>query len=332
VTARPPAFGFILVYLWRLSRPEFWMVSVFPVYLGWLLATRELFPVLQLWLDFWDRSLRSGQTRGEFVVTLTAWLPLAAPLTLALLVMGPLLWAATLLINDVYDLEGDKLNERKASSPLVQGLVSRGLTQRSAYGFAGACLLVSGFVSASFLLLVLGCLVLAWLYSVPPVRLKTRPGMDVLVNAVGIGVLSALAGWSISRPLGEFPYIYLPQGFFVATAIYVPTTLWDREPDAAAGYLTIATHLGPRKAYLVGWTAWLLCNAGALLLSFNDAIIPRRMLPVLILFVPLLVWQYHIFVGKARSTEDAVRGMMLCAATFFSVNMIFALMYTGMWL
>ncbi len=322
----------MLVYLWRLSRPEFWMVSIFPVYLGWLLATRELFPGLKLWLDFWQQAASRGASTGEFLRTAWDWLQVAGPLLLSLVVMGPMIWAATLLINDVFDLEGDALNQRKARSPLVQGLVSRGLAHRSAYGFACLCLILGGLVSVRFLLLTLGCLVLAWLYSVPPIRLKTRPGMDVLVNAVGIGILSGLAGWAIVNPIASFPFRYLPQGFLVAIAIYVPTTLWDYEPDKQAGYLTIATHLGLRKAYLIGWVAWLLCNAGALLLSVNDWIIPRRMLPVLILFVPLMVWEYHTFIGRATTTEERVKGMMLCSATFFAVNMVFALLYTGMWL
>ena len=326
-----PSLGTLLIYIWKLSRPEFWMVSVFPVYLNHILATEPLFPGLEHWRAFVAKASESGATFHEFGRTLQLSLAAAGPFLLALLVMGPLLWGATLLINDVLDLKGDRANLRKARSPLVQGLVSRGLAHRTAYVFAFGSLLAAYFVNLDFMLMVLGCLVLAWLYSVPPIRLKTRPGMDVAVNAVGIGVFSAVAGWSIGRPMGEFPFPYLPQGLLVAAAIFVPTTLWDAQSDKKVGYLTIATQLGSRKAYLVGWWCWLLCNAGAIMLSWNDWIIPRRMLPILILFCPLMIWQYHAFIGKAKTSPEAVRGMMLCAATFFSVNMVFALMYSGVW-
>lgn len=308
------------------------MVSVFPVYLGHLLATRQIFPGALLWMRFWERSVQHGATTDEFFYTGKLFLGEAGPFLLAMLVMGPLLWAATLLINDVHDLAGDRLNWRKARSPLVQGLISRGLAHRSAYVFAALSLGTAALAGWRFAVMVGGCLVLAWLYSVPPIRLKTRPGMDVVVNAVGIGVVSVIAGWVVTQPYSTFPYAYLPQGLAVATAIYVPTTLWDYESDRRVGYLTLATHLGPRRAYLVGWWAWVLCNFGATFLSANDLIIPLRMLPFLLLFVPLMIWEYHVFIGRAKTSEGAVQGIMLCSATFFSVNMVFALMYTGMWL
>ncbi len=48
-------------------------------------------------------------------------------------------------------------------------------------------------------------LVLGWLYSAPPIRLKARPGADVTVNALVVGVLGPLAGWSLHRPPGAYP-------------------------------------------------------------------------------------------------------------------------------
>ncbi len=330
-TRPAPSFGDFLVYLWKLSRPEIWTVSVLPVALGHILATKRLLPALETWTAFWERALRDGATFADFATALGAWLAAAWPFLLALVVMGPLLWAATLLINDVHDLAGDRVNPRKARSPLVQGLVTAGWAHAAAYAFAALALAASCAVNAAFAAMVACCLVLAWVYSVPPLRLKTRPGMDVAVNAVGIGVVSGLAGWSIARPLGEFPFVFLPQGLLVATAIYVPTTLWDLEVDRESGYLTLATHLGAEPTYRIGWWAWILCNAGALWLSWNDWIIPRRMFLLLVIFTPLMLWEYHAFVGGARTQPDRVKGMMLCALTFLAVNLVFALMYTGMW-
>lgn len=326
-----PNFGDLLVYVWKLSRPEIWTVSVLPVCLGHVLATKRLIPALEIWTEFSHRTLQRGATRGEFRQAVLDWLAASGPFLLALVVMGPLLWAATLLINDVHDLPGDRVNPRKARSPLVQGLVTLGLAHRGAYFFAAASLAAAACVNASFLLMVAGCLALAWLYSVPPIRLKTRPGMDVAVNAIGIGVLAGMAGWAVARPLAEFPYVFLPQGLLVATAIYVPTTLWDLEADRVTGYLTIATHLGAERTYRIGWWAWVLCNAGALVLAWNDWIIPGRMFVLLAIFTPLMLWEYHTFIGGAQTQPERVKGMMLCALTFLAVNLVFALMYTGMW-
>lgn len=324
------AWGFAL-HLWRLTRPEIWVLSWFPLFVGHLLASRELLPGIDVWLEFLALAAGPGATPAQFLHAAWAWFVQEARFLLASIVMGPLLWGATLLINDVHDLEGDRVNPRKARSPLVQGLIERGTAQAWAYALAAAALAASAAVGWTFALLVAGCLALAWAYSVPPVRLKTVPGADVLVNAAGVGVLAGLAGWVLAAPLGEAPFEFVPQSLLVVVAIYVPTTLVDYEADVAAGYRTIATQLGRRRAYLVGFLAWILANLGALLLSWNGWVLPRTMLPFLVVFCPLLVWEYHLLIGRSRHPEELLRGVTVCTFTFLAVNAVFALMYTGWW-
>lgn len=329
---RAPSAGELLLYLWRLSRPETWLVSVAPMYVGWVLATREILPGFSLWTGFWARAGATGATTADFLATLLDWLAVARPLLLASLALGPLAWLATLLINDVHDLPSDRVNPRKARSPLVQGLVTRGWAHGAAYAAAAAALAVAALVNVAFALLVLACLGLAWLYSAPPVRLKTRPGADVLVNAIGIGLLSGAAGWALARPLAEAPWPFLPQALLVAAAIYVPTTLVDHDADKAAGYATFATTLGRRRAYLVGFACWTLCNLGAVALSALGLVLPRVMLPLLLVFCPLMVYEYHMFIGRAQTPVEMVKGVILCGLTFCAVNLVFVLLYTGLWL
>ena len=332
VQERPaPSFGELLLYLWRLSRPETWLVSWVPMYVGWVLASREIVPGFELWADFWAGAAEAGATWPEFSATLAVWWRLAGPLVLASVAMGPLVWTATLLINDVHDLPSDRANPRKARSPLVQGLVSLGWAHAAAYVAAALALAVALLVSVTFALFLLGALVLAWLYSAPPVRLKTRPGADVMVNAVGVGGLAAFAGWVLARPLAEAPWEFLPQGLLTAAAVYVPTTLVDHDADKAAGYATFATVLGRANAYRVGLACWVASNVGALVLSYLDIILPRAMFPTLLIFCPLLVYQYHWFIGRARDGVEMVKGVVLCSLTFLAVNLVFALMYTGLW-
>lgn len=302
-----------------------------PVLIGHTLATRDMVPGFDLWVGFWSTASASGASFGLFVDTLRAWLALSWRFLLALVVAGPLLWLATLLINDVHDLPGDRENPRKAKSPLVQGLVRVGWAHRAAYVVAVATLVLAVPVGWTFAGLILVAVVLAWVYSAPPLRLKTRPGADVALNAIGIGLGAGLAGWSIAAPLSEVPWAFVPQGLLVAVAVYVPTTLVDYESDVAAGYETFATKLGPKAAYRVGWAAWVLANVGALWLSWTDRFLPHEMFPVLVVFVPVLLLQYHAGIGRAASPEARIAGIVLTSLTFLAVNMVFALMYTGLW-
>ncbi len=309
--------------LWRLSRPETWMVTFLPVIIGHTLAARELVPAQAQWL---------AALQSMDLALAAAALAASTDYILALAVMGPLIWVPTLLMNDIHDLPGDKVNPRKARSPLVQGIVTTGWAARWAAIFAILAVFVGWYVSPAFAAIVLLNLALAWAYSAPPLRWKTRPGADVAVNALGVGLLSALAGWTIAAPIGEFPWLFAPQGLLVAIAVYVPTTLVDHDADAEVGYATLATHLGRRGAYRIGWWSWVLCNAGAIALSAADIIIPRAMLPILLIFAPLLIGEYHAFIGKAPNGEEMVKGIVLCSFTFLAVNAVFALMYTGIWM
>lgn len=307
------------------------MVSFLPVWLGHLLATRELVPGLGIWTGFWAQATTEGATSGAFWAAFGAWWATADVFLLALVVTGPLLWLATLLINDVHDLPGDRLNPRKARSPLVQGLVAEGRAHRAAYVSAAIALAVAAFVGTAFMLLILVALVLAWAYSVPPVRLKTRPGGDLAVNAVGVGLVSALAGWSITAPLAAFPWLFVPQGLLVAIAAYAPTTVVDHDADRAIGYTTLATHLGPARALAIGWWAWVASHAGALALAWNGWILPHAMFPLLVVFTPILLIAYRYGILHADTPEEMVQGIVLTTLPFAGVNAVFALMYTGLW-
>jgi lycopene elongase/hydratase (dihydrobisanhydrobacterioruberin-forming) len=301
VIVRPRARDVALAW-WRLTRPTVWMVSLLPFSIAQVLATRELVP---------------SHHRRELLV--------------ATLVMGPLVWASASWVNDAYDLGGDRLNPRKGNSPLVQGLLSAPAVRRGAVVAALAAVALAFTVNPTFALVVADALALAWAYSAPPLRLKTRPGADLAANALAVGVVTLLAGWAITRPLGEFPWYVLPQGLLVATALYVPTTLVDADSDRRSGYRTIATTLGSRRAYVVGWTAWVLSCAGAVLLAALDLLVPRPMLWVFAVTIPVLLWEYHVLIGRARSPTLIVRGIVVCSVTFLASNSVFALMYTGAW-
>ena len=104
-------------------------------------------------------------------------------------------------------------------------------------------------------------LVLGWLYSVPPVRLKVRPGFDVAINAVGDGGLTILAGWTAARSIDGFPWIIFVLGCLAAAGLYLPTTVADYQSDLAANYTTIAIRLGPRTVYRIGLGFWIVARA-----------------------------------------------------------------------
>jgi chlorophyll synthase len=280
------------------GRPAFWVVSVVPYYVGILLATHRLVPSVQDW----------------------------PRLLVGAVVMGPLLWLAVLAINDAYDLPGDLLNPRKSKSPLLDGRVSVEGAKRIALVAGIASLAAGVYVGEVFTLGVLLALVLGWAYSVPPVRLKTRAGFDVAVNSLALGAFGPLAGWAAVTPdLGGFPWLMALQGTLVAVGLYLPTTLADLEADRAAGYQTIAVRLGAGTTYRLGFAAWIAAAGLSVVLAALGTVIPRSMLALEIVMVPVLVAAYRRLIGPGQT----FKGVIVVASLFLCPCGAFALTYTG---
>ncbi|MFC9694311.1 UbiA prenyltransferase family protein [Kribbella sp. NPDC056951] len=280
------------------GRPAFWVVSIVPYYVGILLATRELIPPL----DQWPR------------------------LIVGAVVMGPLVWLAVLAVNDAYDLPSDRLNPRKAKSPLLDGRITLRQAKRLAFAAAVAAVGISLHVGIVFALGVLLAVLLGYAYSVPPVRLKTRAGFDVAVNALALGAFGPLAGWAAINPdLSDFPWLMGLQGTLAAIGLYLPTTLADLEADRAAGYQTIAVRYGAGTTYRLGYGAWVAAAALSVILAATDTIIPRSMLVLEVVMVPVLVVAYRKLIGPQQS----FKGIIVLASLFLFPCATFALTYTG---
>jgi 1,4-dihydroxy-2-naphthoate octaprenyltransferase len=93
------------------------------------------------------------------------------------------------------------------------------------------------------------CVVMAILYSVPPVRLKARAGWDMIINCVGFGLLTPMAGWGLTgRPLTE-AFIHVAIGFaFLFGSMYPLTQIYQIEEDRRRGDRTLVIKLGESRS------------------------------------------------------------------------------------
>lgn len=245
-TRRLPPVAAVLAVL----RPWYWPVSWGPAVLGYVMAS------------------------GSWTPPVGAGLRHAA----AGLVLGPLVWGAVLAMNDRYDLATDLANPRKATAPLVTGRLTLADLARIQTWFAAAALVVAVFVGPKLVLGTAGVLILSWAYSAPPVRLKGRAGADVASNAIVVGLLAPLCGWSLHRPLLDYPPALAVTGTLIAVALYVPTTVIDRDADRRAGDRTFAVRFGPRISYLTGLAAWVV-STSLWLVGCARGLVPAEQLP-----------------------------------------------------
>jgi len=159
------------------------------------------------------------------------------------------------------------------------------------------------------------CVVMSVLYSVPPIRLKARAGWDALINCVGFGALTPLAGWGLTGLPVAPGMRSLAVGFgFLFAALYPPTQLYQIDEDRGRGDRTLAIVLGESAslglasgAALVAhlWFAW-----GALQMG-------RGPLPLL---VSLTAWLGVLLPWWARwrswTPDQHQAGMYRCLAAW----------------
>jgi lycopene elongase/hydratase (dihydrobisanhydrobacterioruberin-forming) len=262
----------------RLSRPWFWPLGCGGAYLGAVLATRSWMPPVAAW-----------------------------PATVAaLVVLGPLVWLAVLTVNDRYDLPSDRRNPRKATAPLVTGVLTEADLVRWHWRSVAAAVLIAGLAGRTLLIGTVVVLVLGWLYSAPPVRLKARPGADVAANAVVVGVFGPVAGWSLHRPVTEYPPVLVLLGVLLAAALYLPTTVLDRAADQAAGYRTSAVRWTPQACYRAGLAMWVAATALWLAVCHLDVLVPRDSWALQTVAAPIVVATYAVLARRPSIARMAV--------------------------
>jgi 4-hydroxybenzoate polyprenyltransferase len=179
-----------------------------------------------------------------------------APLSAAAIVQMLLLTFPMNLIgcglNDIYDYESDRQSERRrrvwgavvreqdrafvwcAVLALVPLVLAGALATRNGFNIAATC----------------GLVLVAWAYSVPPVRLKERPPLDSLANGLGFFLLPFVMGYSFGADPTAMPFKYYLLALSVC-GIHALATAADFQADKAAGHRTLAVAFGRRAAAAV---------------------------------------------------------------------------------
>lgn len=174
--------------------------------------------------------------------------PVPARVELFSVIVQPGFWCLTALlasayvVNQIFDQSSDRLNGKGLF--LTHGI----FRTRTMIVIALAC-----FLSASWVfrrvedaqrIPLIAAMLLAFAYSLPPLRLCARPWLDLVANAVGYGGLAFAAGsggvsdYPLQAFLDAYPWMLL------VGATFLHTTILDVYGDAAAGKRTTTVAIG----------------------------------------------------------------------------------------
>ncbi|MFW9904107.1 MAG: UbiA family prenyltransferase [Candidatus Thorarchaeota archaeon] len=246
-------------------------------------------------------------------------------------------------LNGFFDRDSDTLNPRKFSlrNPLVSSDL---LSPRIIYLWVGILwflvlplniLFVPKSLTFPKLPLAFGAFFLAILgsigYSVPPLRLKSKPGIDLIITILIIGIFLpfyiALLGVNIVVKTTLLFYGIILCILLVA-GIHLPTILTDLEVDREIGEMTTAVFLGWRKAsYLTSIVICIRVVGFTLvnLILMNEGILVQSFLPF-ILGVVELALACNLAMRKDRNAALLLWKVVIM--TSITGGILFGLLYT----
>ncbi len=169
---------------------------------------------------------------------------------LFVLLILTLMMAGIFLLNQLYDVETDRINNK------LYLIASGAISKKAAYWEMGILMLTPLFllIPARYDLVVIMLLiyfVTGYLYNCYPFQLKNRPFGGIFANLVG-GFLIFAVGWcvkgrlSINLVFHALPYLI---GFL---AVYFYTTIPDIDGDLKVSKNTVAVKYGVKPVLLLG--------------------------------------------------------------------------------
>jgi 4-hydroxybenzoate polyprenyltransferase len=177
----------------------------------------------------------------------TPWsLPVLVDIALGTL-MAALLNGASNALNQIYDLENDRINKPRRMIPAgVISVREAGWVAGTMYALA---LLLAALVNLQCFILAAVAAVLTYIYSAPPLRTKRTALGANLTIAIPRGVLLKVAGWSTVKSVfsAEAWYVGAIFGVFLLGAT-TTKDFADIEGDRAAGCQTLPVAYGVRTA------------------------------------------------------------------------------------
>jgi chlorophyll synthase len=193
------------------------------------------------------------------------------------------------IVNDYFDAPEDAKDEQGEHRNLfVIHPISPVLAR---VGFVlGAGLILAGFLIFGWSGLLWCGLSIAviWAYSAPPIRLKTRPGLDLITHALFVQTYTYLLFLILLElEVLALDYVILTICFFSSLSGQLAQQIRDYDVDLLTG-TTFTTRFGLARARILLSATMLLLGA-VTLAGFLLELIPLALLPFVVLFAPIFV-------------------------------------------
>jgi 4-hydroxybenzoate polyprenyltransferase len=211
------------------------------------------------------------------------------------------------MVNDVEDAPDDALIAAKAQrNPVSAGEIPAGCARGLSFAAAWMAVVLYAALGAGPLLIGLACVVLAYLYSARPIRLKSAPIADLASHALILAGLQFAAAY-FTFDGGTLLQWLSPLALVMAISLYgqLFNELRDFDGDLEAGVTHTAGLVGRRTAHYL-MMIWLLLGLGsAAVLILVVKLIPMWVLLLTAALAAILCGRRLPRVWRARSAIES---------------------------
>lgn len=133
-------------------------------------------------------------------------------LFLGFICIGPLLWSAAYILNDISDRTYDSQHNLKKKRPIASGIFSVNIALTTAGILTTAALFLASTINSIFFIGTILLICTQILYTLPPFRFKERFFIDIAINSINAGIRFVLGYATANTSFTDFPFVFL---FFV---------------------------------------------------------------------------------------------------------------------
>jgi len=167
--------------------------------------------------------------------------------------------AFTFAINNYYDIGTDKENPRRATvNALASGAISKHTGMIFIRLFIIIPMVLSLFITWAVFLFCASLLFFMWMYSAPPLRLKGRPGADIIWHFIALFAL-VLWGSSLAGTISQLTLLVAISLGLYGCFAQIDNHIHDYPFDKASGSTTFAVWIGIPNATKALVVTFILC-------------------------------------------------------------------------
>ncbi len=194
---------------------------------------------------------------------------LEQPLTLILgiLLVGPLVCGASQIVNDWFDRDVDAINE--PDRPIPSGRVPGSWALYIAVIWSLLSLAWSALLGTWVLIATVAGIILAWIYSAPPLRLKMNGWSGNAAVGISYEGLAWVTGCAVllGGEMPSYPVLIVAGLYSVgAHGIMTLNDFKSMDGDLALGIKSLPVQLGYRRSAVLACQIMFLAQAGVILL------------------------------------------------------------------